>query len=122
MTRKGRRLTLIGAALAIVAFAAGLALYALSDSIVFFYGPSEVLQKNISPGTRLRIGGLVKAGSLVKSEGQKAAPQLKRPHVSILNEVLGAVSGTDAQEGEIVPAGKSLKMPAGVGDTVHLME
>ena len=73
MTRKGRRLTLIGVALAIVAFAAGLALYALSDSIVFFYGPSEVLQKNISPGARLRIGGLVKAGSLVKSEGQKAA-------------------------------------------------
>ena len=72
MTRKGRRLTLIGIALGIVAFAAALALYALSDSIVFFYGPSEVLQKNPASGTRLRIGGLVKAGSLVKSEGQKA--------------------------------------------------
>lgn len=73
MTRKGRRLTLIGAALAVIGLAAGLALYALSDSIVFFYGPSEVLRKNIPPGTRLRIGGLVKMGSLVKSEGQKAA-------------------------------------------------
>ena len=73
MTRKGRRLTLIGVALAIVAFAAGLALYALSDSIVFFYGPSEVLQKNIVPGTRLRIGGLVKTGSLVKSADQNVA-------------------------------------------------
>jgi cytochrome c-type biogenesis protein CcmE len=73
LTRKGRRLTLIGAALAIVGFAAGLALYALSDNIVFFYGPSEVLHKNIAPGTRLRIGGLVKAGSLVKSEGENAA-------------------------------------------------
>ncbi|MGA2794176.1 MAG: cytochrome c maturation protein CcmE [Roseiarcus sp.] len=73
MTRRGRRLTLIGAALGVVAFAAALALYALNDSIVFFYGPSEVLQKNLAPGARLRIGGLVKAGSLVKSEGQKAA-------------------------------------------------
>jgi cytochrome c-type biogenesis protein CcmE len=73
LTRKGRRLTLIGGALAVVAFAAALAAYALRDNIVFFYGPSEVLQKNPAPGTRLRIGGLVKTGSLVKSEGEKAA-------------------------------------------------
>jgi cytochrome c-type biogenesis protein CcmE len=73
LTRKGRRLTLIGIALAVVAFAAALALYALNDSIVFFYGPSEVLQKNLAPGARLRIGGLVKPGSLVKSEDQDAA-------------------------------------------------
>jgi cytochrome c-type biogenesis protein CcmE len=73
LTRKGRRLTLIGVALAIVAFAAALVFYALSDSIVFFYGPTEVLQKNPAPGTRMRIGGLVKAGSLVKAEQQKAA-------------------------------------------------
>ena len=73
MTRKGRRLALIAVALGVAAAAAALALYALNDSIVFFYGPSEVLQKNLAPGARLRIGGLVKAGSLVKSDGQKAA-------------------------------------------------
>jgi cytochrome c-type biogenesis protein CcmE len=73
LTRKGRRLTLIGIALGILAFAAALALYALSDSIVFFYGPSEVLQKHPAVGARLRIGGLVKTGSLVKGESQKAA-------------------------------------------------
>ena len=71
MTRRGRRLSLIALSLAVVGAAAGLSLYALSDSIVFFYGPSEVLQKNPAPGTRLRIGGLVQAGSLVKTEGQK---------------------------------------------------
>jgi cytochrome c-type biogenesis protein CcmE len=72
LTRKGRRLTLIGTALAIVAFAVALAAYALRDNIVFFYGPSEVLQKSIATGARLRIGGLVKPGSLVKAEGQRA--------------------------------------------------
>jgi cytochrome c-type biogenesis protein CcmE len=72
VTRRGRRLTLIGVALAVVGCAAALALYALSDSIVFFYGPTEVLQKNPPAGTRMRIGGLVKAGSLVKSAGEKA--------------------------------------------------
>jgi cytochrome c-type biogenesis protein CcmE len=71
VTRKGRRLTLIGVALCVVAFAAGLALYALRDSIVFFYGPSELAQKNVQAGARLRIGGLVKAGSLVKSDNEK---------------------------------------------------
>jgi cytochrome c-type biogenesis protein CcmE len=72
VTRKGRRLTLIGIALAVVGCAAALALYALSDSIVFFYGPTEVLQKHPAAGTRMRIGGLVQAGSLVRSEGQTA--------------------------------------------------
>jgi cytochrome c-type biogenesis protein CcmE len=71
VTRKGRRFTLIGVALCIVAFAAGLALYALRDSIVFFYGPSELAQKDVQAGARLRIGGLVKAGSLVKSDSEK---------------------------------------------------
>ena len=72
MTRRGRRLALIGTALAIVGGAAALALFALKDSIVFFYGPSEIAQKHIAAGTRLRIGGLVVAGSLQKGEGQKA--------------------------------------------------
>ena len=73
MTRKGRRLTLIGIALAVVGCAAALALYALSDSIVFFYGPTEVLQKHPAAGTRMRIGGLVQAD---RSSGAKARPRV----------------------------------------------
>jgi cytochrome c-type biogenesis protein CcmE len=72
LTRRGRRLALIGTALAIVGCAAALALYALKDSIVFFYGPSEIAQKHVPPGTRLRIGGLVQAGSLQKGADQRA--------------------------------------------------
>ena len=73
MTRRGRRLALIAAALAVVGGAAGLALYALSDSIVFFYSPSEVVEKALRPGARLRVGGLVKSGSVVKSAGGTVA-------------------------------------------------
>ena len=73
MTRRGRRLALIAAALAVVGGAAGLALYALSDSIVFFYSPSEVAEKALRPGARLRVGGLVKSGSVVKSAGETVA-------------------------------------------------
>lgn len=43
----------------------GLVLYALRDNIVFFYGPSEVLAKDLPPGTRIRIGGLVEKGTVV---------------------------------------------------------
>ncbi|MDX7953695.1 cytochrome c maturation protein CcmE [Lichenihabitans sp. Uapishka_5] len=64
MTRKGRRLTLIGTALAIAGVAMGLMLYAVRDSIVFFYAPSEVAAKGLGPGTRLRLGGLVEQGSV----------------------------------------------------------
>jgi cytochrome c-type biogenesis protein CcmE len=71
MTRKGRRLTLIGLALGVFGVAIGLALYALRDNVVFFYGPSEVAEKAVPPGTRLRIGGLVAEGSVVKAAGEQ---------------------------------------------------
>jgi cytochrome c-type biogenesis protein CcmE len=72
MTRKGRRLTLILSAMCVLGASAALALYALRDNIVFFYGPTELAAKELSPGSRLRIGGLVKDGSLVKSADENA--------------------------------------------------
>jgi len=71
MSRRQRRLVLIGIALFVLALAAALALSALRDNIVFFHSPSEIAQKKIEPGTRIRIGGLVKEGS-VKREGLEA--------------------------------------------------
>jgi cytochrome c-type biogenesis protein CcmE len=67
LTRKGRRLAIISAAGVTLAIAVGLILFALRDSIVFFYGPTEMTDKAPPRGTRLRIGGLVKRGSLVHS-------------------------------------------------------
>lgn len=70
MTRKQRRLALISSALFVLALAVGLMLFALRDNIVFFYAPSELAQKAPVVGSRLRIGGLVKPGSLQRDEGQ----------------------------------------------------
>ncbi len=67
MTRKQKRLSIIVAGLALLGVAAGLVLFALNDSIVFFYTPSEIAQKHITPGQRIRLGGLVEKGTLVKS-------------------------------------------------------
>ncbi len=71
MTRRRKRLTLIGGALCLVAGAMGLILFALRDNVVFFYSPTELTQKVLKPGASLRVGGLVKLGSLVKLGGEK---------------------------------------------------
>ena len=73
MTRRGRRLSLVAAALAVIGAAAGIALYALRDNIVFFYSPTEVVEKAVQPGARLRVGGLVKADSLIKLSSDNVA-------------------------------------------------
>ncbi|MEM7198516.1 MAG: cytochrome c maturation protein CcmE, partial [Pseudomonadota bacterium] len=39
---------------------------AFRDNIVFFYGPSEIIAKNIAYTSPIRIGGLVKENSLIK--------------------------------------------------------
>jgi len=70
MTRKTKRLTLIFGALAVLGVAAGLIMFALRDNIVFFYTPTQLAEKHPATGARLRIGGLVKQGSLVKGEGR----------------------------------------------------
>jgi cytochrome c-type biogenesis protein CcmE len=76
MTRKQRRLTLIGAAGAVLVVAAGLVLGALRDSIVFFNSPTDVIEKQIKPGTRIRLGGLVSPGSLVRGDNMNVSFQV----------------------------------------------
>jgi cytochrome c-type biogenesis protein CcmE len=69
MTRKQKRLSMIVGGLVLLGIAAGLVLFALRDTIVFFYTPSEVAEKNVAPGQRFRLGGLVEEKSLVRGEG-----------------------------------------------------
>lgn len=68
MTRKGKRLAVIGGMGSVLALAAGLVLYQVTDTIVFFYGPTEIHEKNLQPGTRIRVGGIVVDGSVKRGE------------------------------------------------------
>lgn len=68
MTRRQRRLILIGSSLGVLAIATGLVLSALNDSIVFFNSPSDVVEKHVAVGTRIRLGGLVKPGTVLRGE------------------------------------------------------
>jgi cytochrome c-type biogenesis protein CcmE len=59
---------LIGGSLGVLAIAAALVLSALKDSIVFFNSPTDVVEKQVASGTRIRLGGLVKPGSVRRGE------------------------------------------------------
>jgi cytochrome c-type biogenesis protein CcmE len=69
MTRKQRRGVLIGTCLLVLGVAVGLVLYAMRDSIVFFYSPSDVADRHVAPGQRFRLGGLVETGSVERDAG-----------------------------------------------------
>lgn len=69
MTRKQRRLMLIGTAGLVLFAAVGLVLAAFRDTIVFFNSPSDVIAGNLAPGKRIRLGGLVEDGSIARRDG-----------------------------------------------------
>ena len=62
MTNKAKRLYFYTTATLLSAFAVALVLIALDENIIYFYSPSEVNQSEAA--TLLRVGGLVKDGSV----------------------------------------------------------
>jgi cytochrome c-type biogenesis protein CcmE len=64
MTRKRRRLLAVLAGMGMLGIAAILVLNAFSDSLVFFYSPSDLKTKAVPQGRMLRIGGLVEEASV----------------------------------------------------------
>ncbi|GGF53186.1 cytochrome c-type biogenesis protein CcmE [Terasakiella brassicae] len=68
MKKKTRRLYIALVGLCALGAIAALVLAALEDDIVFFFSPTEVIEKGkIEPDRRIRIGGLVEAGSVEKA-------------------------------------------------------
>jgi len=63
---KRRRLYFVVAGMVLLGIAAALVLYAMNDTLVFFYSPSELAAKQVPPGRTLRIGGLVETGSVAR--------------------------------------------------------
>ena len=69
MTRKRRRLYLVIAGMLLLAGATALVLSALRDNLVFFYSPTEILDREVASGHRLRLGGLVVEESVERNAG-----------------------------------------------------
>ena len=69
MTRKQKRLAVIGGGVAFLVAAVLLVMFAFSQSIAYFYVPGDLAKANVAPGTRIRLGGLVENGTVRRGEG-----------------------------------------------------
>jgi len=69
MTRKQKRLTVIAAGLVFLGAATALTFFALGQRTSYFYMPSDLAARPVSEGERIRLGGLVAKGSIVRGQG-----------------------------------------------------
>jgi cytochrome c-type biogenesis protein CcmE len=73
MTRKQKRLAVIGGALAFLGAATALTFYALGQKASYFFMPAELQAASLSPGQRIRLGGLVEPGSIRRGQGTQVS-------------------------------------------------
>jgi len=109
-TRKTRRLYIVLAGMTMLGLSVGLVLFAFQDSLVFFYTPSDIVGKEMKPGQRVRLGGLVAHGS-VEKEGTTVrfvvtdyAAELPVTFTGILPDLFSEGQGVVA-EGSLLPDG-----------------
>lgn len=69
MTPRRRRAVAVAAVVGLLALAVALVLGALRQNLNFFLGPGELLQQRPDPQQRLRLGGVVEAGSIRRDPG-----------------------------------------------------
>ncbi|MBA3040207.1 MAG: cytochrome c maturation protein CcmE [Alphaproteobacteria bacterium] len=69
MTRKQKRLAVIAGGMSFIIAAVLLVMFAFGQSVAYFYMPADLEKTAVGPGTRIRLGGLVEEGSVVRGEG-----------------------------------------------------
>ncbi|QFY59514.1 cytochrome c maturation protein CcmE [Rhizobium grahamii] len=69
MTRKQKRLAVIGGGMSFIIAAVLLVMFAFSQSVAYFYMPADLAKNPVPPGTRIRLGGLVGSGSIIRGVG-----------------------------------------------------
>jgi len=82
--KKRRRLYFVAALIGAGAVLAGAIIYELGNNVLYFYSPSDVVVKHVTPGVAFRIGGLVEKASVhhgagadvrfVVTDGARAVP------------------------------------------------
>ena len=68
MTPKKKRFYLLFSAFTFFCFIVGTILIVLQDNILFFYTPSEILQKDLKKDEKVRLGGLVEENSVARND------------------------------------------------------
>jgi cytochrome c-type biogenesis protein CcmE len=118
MTRKQKRLSLILGGLAVIGLAAGLVLYALSDTITFFHTPSDLAETGVKPGQRIRLGGMVEDGSVKKGPGTVTSFAVTDQIATITVSYNGILPDLFREGQGVVTEGKLQEDGSFVADTV----
>ena len=111
MSRKQKRMMLIGAAGAVLFAAVGLILFALQSQITFFMSPSEIAEHGVASGQRIRLGGLVKEQTVVRADNAHVSfvvtdggAEIKVAYAGILPDLFREGQGV-VTEGVLKPDG-----------------
>ena len=139
MTRKQKRLAIIGGGLTVIAVAVLLVLFALQDQIVYFHSPSDIAQKSVDAGTRIRLGGLVEEGSVQRGQGSLVSfavtdtanrvavsfegllPDLFREGQGVVVEGMFPAAGADFEADTVLAKHDETYMPKEVADSLKDM-
>lgn len=135
MTRKQKRLTIIGGALLFLGLAVALVLTALQQEIVFFHSPSDLQANPVRAGERIRLGGLVEKGSIERGDDTKVSfavtdtdhvikvrydgilPDLFREEQGVITEGIFVADGTFAAD-TVLAKHDETYMPKEVADAL----
>ncbi|MFT4047150.1 MAG: cytochrome c maturation protein CcmE [Solimonas sp.] len=69
MTKRQKRMAAVAALVAGLALAAVFGLTAFRKNMMYFYTPTDIVEHKVADRARLRLGGLVLAGSVHRGEG-----------------------------------------------------
>ncbi|MDM9623389.1 cytochrome c biogenesis protein CcmE [Rhizobium sp. AC44/96] len=107
MTRKQKRLAVIGGGMSFIMAAVLLVMFAFGQSVAYFYMPSDLAASGVLPGTRIRLGGLVGEGSVKRGGGPEVDFTVTDPGGAIVHVRYAGILPDLFREGQgVVTEGK----------------
>jgi cytochrome c-type biogenesis protein CcmE len=105
MTRKQKRLSVILGALAFLGAATGLTFYALGQKASYFYMPADLQAATLEPGQRIRLGGLVEKGTIVRGQGPEVSFAVTDTEKSVKVKYTGILPDLFREEQGVITEG-----------------
>ncbi|MDO1581579.1 cytochrome c maturation protein CcmE [Rhizobium oryzicola] len=118
MTRKQKRLAIIAGGMSFILCAVLLVLFAFGQSVAYFYMPSDLTKTTVGPGTRIRLGGLVEQGSIVRGNGSTVSFKVTDGQQSVPVSYTGILPDLFREGQGVVTEGVFNSAHAFVADTV----
>lgn len=104
--KKTRRIQVIALAMASLALATGITVYAMKDGIAFYRTPTQIAQTPPAPSEVFRIGGLVEEGSVVRGQGETVSFRVTDTNTSIPASYTGVLPDLFAEGQGVVGSGR----------------